>query len=88
MAMYALGTKPLLDKLMTTVDQQKCKQVWYADDSGSGGKISEMRKWWDELTSTGPKYGYVPKPSKTIMIVKNQELKQLAQAVFCNTGII
>ena len=87
MAMYALGTKPLLDKLMSTVDQQKCKQVWYADDSGSGGKITEMRKWWEELTSTGPKYGYVPKPSKTIMIVKNQELKEQAQAVFCNTGI-
>ena len=87
MAMYAIGTKPLLDKLMTTVDNVKCKQVWYADDSGSGGKILEMRKWWDELNSTGPKFGYVPKPSKTIMIVKSQELKQQAQAIFANTGI-
>ena len=46
-----------------------------------------MKKWWDELNSTGPKFGYVPKPSKTIMIVKSQELKQQAQAVFANSGI-
>ena len=87
MAMYAIATRPLLDKLMSTVDQHRCKQVWYADDSASGGKILEMRKWWDELTTTGPKYGYVPKPSKTIMIVKNSELKERAQAIFGDTEI-
>ena len=58
MAMYAIGTKPLLDKLMLAVDPQKCKQVLYADDSSSGGKIREMKKWWDELTSFGTKFGY------------------------------
>ena len=87
MAMYAIGTKPLLDQLMSSVDQEQCKQIWYADDSGSGGKILEMKKWWDVLTSTGPKYGYVPKPSKTIMIVKSLEQKQRAQSIFANTGI-
>ena len=87
MAMYAIGTKPLLDKLMHAVDTQQCKQVWYADDSSSGGKIREMRKWWDELTSSGPKYGYFPKPCKTIMIVKNEALLQEANQVFGNTEI-
>ena len=87
MAMYAIGTKPLLDKLMHAVDTQQCKQVWYADDSSSGGKIREMRKWWDELTSSGPKYGYFPKPCKTIMIVKNEALLQEANEVFGNTEI-
>ena len=87
MAMYAIGTKPLLDKLGTVVDVRKCRQVWYADDSGSGGKIIELKKWWDELNSTGPKFGYYPKPSKTIMIVKNPENLQLAQETFGATGI-
>ena len=64
MAMYAIGTKPLLDKLMSVVDKQICKQVWYADDSASGGKIMEIRKWWQELTVTGPKYGYYPNAKK------------------------
>ena len=87
MAMYALGTKPLLDKLVDIVDQSKCRQVWYADDSSSAGKIKEMKKWWDELCSTGPKYGYYPKPEKTILIVKNPQQLQLAEEVFGDTDI-
>ena len=87
MAMYAIGTKPLLDRLMNTVDPHLCKQVWYADDSSCGGKILEMRKWWDELNTVGKKYGYFPKPSKTIMIVKNPEMLQYAKEVFAGTEI-
>ena len=70
MPIYGLGIKPLTIKLGEAVDKTKCKQVWYADDSTSGGKITEIRKWWDELCSSGPKYGYFPLPSKTILIVK------------------
>ena len=87
MAMYAIGTKPLLSRLSTVVDKQSCKQAWYADDSSSAGKILEMKKWWDELNNTGPKFGYYPKPSKTILIVKDREKLQLAQEVFGETGI-
>lgn len=87
MAMYAIGTRPLLDKLMTVVDPKLCKQVWYADDSASAGKMNEMKKWWDELNSTGPKFGYFPKPSKTILIVKDPEKLELANAIFAHTGI-
>ena len=87
MAMYATGTKPLLDKLMTVVDQMLCKQVWYADDSGCTGKLREMKKWWDELNITGPKFGYFPKPSKTILIVKDPDKLELAHSIFGRTGI-
>ena len=87
MAMYAIGTRPLLDKLMTAVDPELCKQVWYADDSAGAGKLNEMKKWWDELNQTGPKYGYFPKPSKTILIVKDPEKLELANAIFGRTGI-
>ena len=87
MAMYAIATKPLLDKLLSTVDNTLCKQVWYADDSASAGRISEMKKWWDELNTSGPKYGYFPKPSKTIMIVKDMEKLELAQQIFGDSGI-
>ena len=45
MAMYAIGTKLLLDKLMSVVDKKRCKQVWYADYSASGGEIVEIKKW-------------------------------------------
>ena len=87
MAMYAIGIKPLIDHLGSKVDVAKCKQTWYADDSTSGGKILEMRKWWDELYVAGPKYGYFPKPSKTILIVKDPDLLQYAESIFNGTGI-
>ena len=87
MAMYAIGTKPLLNKLGEVVNTELCKQVWYADDSGCAGKIAEMKKWWDELNKEGPKYGYFPKPSKTILIVKDPGQLQYANEVFAGTGV-
>ena len=80
--MYAVAVRPLVDHLGEFVDPELCKQVWYADDSGSAGKIEEMKKWWDELKRIGPKYGYYPKPSKTVLIVKNANMLEHAKNVF------
>ena len=52
MAMYAIGTKPPVERLHSVFDITKCKQVWYADDSSCAGKISEIKKWWDKLNET------------------------------------
>ena len=79
MGMYAVGTRQLINKLS--------KQVWYADDSASAGKILEMRKWWDELSRVGPKYGYYPNAIKTIMIVKDPNILDHAKQVFAGTDI-
>ena len=40
------------------------KQVWYADDASCAGSCSNLRKWWDCISTLGPKYGYFPKNSK------------------------
>ena len=87
MQMYAVGTRSLINTLQDETDQAECQQVWYADDSSVVGKMLEMRKWWDILNVTGPKYGYFPKPSKTILIVKNPADLQRAQEIFNQTGI-
>lgn len=73
MGMYAIGTRPLINTLHERTDQSECQQVWYADDSSAVGKLRELRKWWDILNEAGPKFGYFPKPSKTILIIKNSE---------------
>ena len=86
MAEYGLGVKPLIDKLSSVVDNDQCKHVWYADDSTSGGKLSEMKKWWNELCTSGPKYGYYPLASKTILIVKAEHLRK-AQDIFGECGV-
>lgn len=87
MPMYAVGTRPLIDKLQELTDPSRCYQVWYADDSAAAGRLREMRKWWDILNEFGPKFGYYPKPSKTILIIKDPQLLNLANELFGDTGI-
>lgn len=87
MQMYAIGIRPLIDILHNQTDQSLCQQVWYADDSSTVGRLLEMRKWWDLLNVSGPKFGYFPKPSKTILIVKNPEDLLRAEGIFRGTGV-
>ena len=54
MAFYGAGTKPLVDTLAETVDQEQCKQSWYADDSSAAGKLREVIHWWEKLVIVGP----------------------------------
>ena len=39
-------------------------QVWYADDSGAGGKIEGLRSWWNGLNEKGSYFGYDPNSAK------------------------
>ena len=87
MGMYAVATRPLIENLHRHVDNSICKQVWFADDSTCGGKIHEMKRWWDKLNVIGPKYGYFPKSSKTILIVKNEEMLKKAEYDFAGSGV-
>src|ERR1700709_1700537 len=81
MAMYALALVPLLRKL-----HPLCRQVWYADDATGCDNFARMREWFDALQRHGPKYGYYPKPSKCILIVKPDRLKK-ANEVFKGTHV-
>ena len=40
MAMYAIGTQPLVRRL-----DGIAKQVWYADDSAAGSRLERLRRW-------------------------------------------
>ena len=86
MAKYAIGIKPLIDNLRESVDTQKCQQVWYADDSSSAGKLTEMKIWWEKLCLQGPHYGYYPLASKTILIAK-KDYEDKAKEVFGECGV-
>ena len=61
-------------------------QTWYADDTSTGGKVSDLRRWWDKLQSIGPLFGYHPNPDKTWLLVKPEYL-QLANKSFQGTGV-
>ena len=75
MAFYTLAVQPLTSELADVASNiGNCRQVWYADDSMSAGKLMSIRHWWDALCEKGPDYGYYPKPSKTILIIKSREM--------------
>ena len=59
MAMYAIGLIPLVSH-----QQPHCKQVWFADDASGCDELAKLKKWYDELLSKGPMYGYYLNPSK------------------------
>ena len=81
MAMYAIGTLPLIRKLHGNVTQ-----VWYADDASAGGRTSDLRVWWDSLVSYGPRFGYNPNPCKTWLVVKPEHLPT-AEEHFRGSGV-
>ena len=86
MGLYGLGITPLINNLAETIIKEKCIQSWYADDSSAAGELREMKKWWDALGSAGPKYGYFPLATKTVLIVKEEHLLK-AQEIFGNSGV-
>lgn len=81
MAMYAIGILPLIHRL-----DQQVKQVWYADDATTGGKLRHLYSWWNQLLRCGPEYGYHANASKTWLVVKQEHLP-LATEIFADPGV-
>jgi len=75
MAMYAMALVPLLRFL-----HPLCSQVWYADDATGCDTFENM------LQIHGPKFGYFPKPSKCILIVKPERLSK-ANEIFKGSDV-
>ena len=89
MAMYSISIYPLIQFLASNQDPSlpAAKQAWFADDGTGGGSIVQLKKMWDNVNKEGPKYGYYPKASKSILIVKGLENLPKAKAVFKGTGV-
>ena len=83
MSYYACGAMKLIKSLKGI---SLAKSVWYADDSACGGKLEDIRKWWDALKETGPNIGYFPKSSKTWLVVKADKEKE-ARELFTDVNI-
>ena len=85
MAMYALAMTMLQQRIK--YETTNVKQVAYADDLTGAGKVEDVRKWWDLVTSHGPDIGYFPNASKSILIVKPDYYHD-AQETFRDTEVI
>jgi hypothetical protein len=60
-------------------------QPWYMDDAGGGGKFWKIQDYFNRLVELGPKYGYFPEPSKSILAVQKHS-KEAAKAYFEDLG--
>ena len=85
MPMYAVSITPLLNKIKNG-DTNNIKHAAFADDISGAGKIDELRKWWENITTHGPLLGYYPNPDKSWLVVK-QELFDKATEKFNDTGV-
>lgn len=65
MAMYAIGTQPLIRRLHGIANQ-----VWYADDSAAGSSLVSIKEWWNIIEKFGPLYGYFPNGNNTHVLTK------------------
>jgi hypothetical protein len=77
------GILPLIRQLKAELPQ--VEQLWCADDAGAGGKFEDIRRLFRRLEEIGPNYGYVPEPSKSILVVRLHDL-EAAQNAFPDFG--
>ena len=84
MIMYALATIPLIQRLKDCVND--VSQVWYADDASGSGRVLSLRKWWDKISTLGPKFGYFTNSAKTWLITKKDHY-QAAKEAFADTSV-
>ena len=61
MRLYAISIQPLITRLHVSSAAKRC---WFADDATGSGSMQNVRKWWDELSESGPPLGYFPKAKK------------------------
>ena len=81
MPMYAIATAPLIQKLNADVTQ-----IWYADDASGVGRLPCLRRWWDQMNSLGPGFGYFANAVKTWLITKEEHLAK-AKDTFAGTNV-
>jgi hypothetical protein len=70
---YGIDILPLIRLLKA--EFLAVEQPWYANDAGTDGNLDEIRRFFHKLEETdGPIFGYFPKPSKSILVVRQHNL--------------
>jgi hypothetical protein len=72
---YGIGIMSLIHQLKAEFPQ--VEQPWYVDDTGAGAKFDEIERFFRRLCEIGPLFGYYPEPTKSILIVRQHNLRKL-----------
>ena len=62
-----IGILPPIKNLKLEIPE--VTQPWYDDDAGALGMLSRIATYFNLLTRQGPRHGYHPEPSKSILIL-------------------
>ena len=57
MALYVPNIWPLITSLQVV---STAKQYSFADDAGGIGSSTDIKRWWDTLSTLGPDFGFFP----------------------------
>ena len=68
MIMYVIGILPLFNNLKREIPD--VTHTLYADDAGALGIFVRIETYFNLLTRQGPGRGHYPKPSKSILIMR------------------
>ena len=86
MPAYGVGILPLLMGIKPELYKDKTKHVAYADDIGGGSRLKILKEWWDRTEEMGPLLSYLPKASKSWLVVKEDKFEE-AMSIFEGTDI-
>ena len=78
MITYVIGILPLIKNLKRATPD--VTQPWYADNDRALGTFERLDTYFYSLTCQGPRQGYHPNPTKSVLIVLQDNLK--AEKVF------
>ena len=70
---YSIGILPLIKNLKREIPD--VTQPWYADDAVSLGTFARLETYFYSLTRQGPGRGYHPKPTKSVLIIRPENLE-------------
>ena len=80
MPWFSLNTVPVIRSLRNQVPS--VKQVWLADDASGGGKLRDLREWYNLIVSQGKKSGYYVNEKKCWLILKVPSMEEEERKIY------
>ena len=84
MIAYIIRVLPLIRVLRS--EHPQVSQPRYADNAGAGGKFGAVMAHFRDLQLKGPARGYFPEPTKSILVVSEQNVPR-AKEYFHGMGV-